>query len=154
MVLCCQPAREGSVCILSVPQSRRATCKRRSRADDIVFSSPIVHKPYAGKRAATAVLSVVRRVLEDFGYEAELASEDGRNHALLFRARVDGKDLRECDFLHQSEDGLVDQLTVMVRPLSGALALRDRMAAQLGAPEAASSVLSGGDVWALGRSAE
>jgi hypothetical protein len=106
-------------------------------ADDVVFSSPIVYRPYAGKSAATAVLSAVGRVLEDFGYEAELASEDGRNHALMFRARVDGKDLQGCDFLHHGEDGLVDQLTVMVRPLSAALALRDRMAAQLEPPEAA-----------------
>jgi hypothetical protein len=106
-------------------------------ADDVVFGSPIVYRPYAGKRAATAVLSAVGRVLEDFGYEAELASEDGRDHALMFRARVDGKDLQGCDFLHHREDGLVDQLTVMVRPLSAALALRDRMAAQLEPPEAA-----------------
>ena len=83
------------------------------------------------------MLFAVGRVFEDFVYEAELASEDGRNHALMFRARVDGKDLQGCDFLHHGEDGLVDKLTVMVRPLSAALALRDRMAAQLGAPEAA-----------------
>ena len=83
------------------------------------------------------VLFAVGRVLEDFAYEAELASEDGRNHALMFRARVDGKDLQGCDFLHHGEDGLVDKLTVMVRPLSAALALRDRMAAQSGAPEVA-----------------
>jgi hypothetical protein len=106
-------------------------------ADDVVFSSPIVYRPYAGKRATTAVLFAVGRVLEDFAYEAELASEDGRNHALMFRARVDRKDLQGCDFLHHGEDGLVDKLTVMVRPLSAALALRDRMAAQSGAPEAA-----------------
>ena len=106
-------------------------------ADDVVVSSPIVYRPYAGKRATTAVLFAVGRVLEDFAYEAELASEDGRNHALMFRARVDRKDLQGCDFLHHGEDGLVDKLTVMVRPLSAALALRDRMAAQSGAPKAA-----------------
>jgi hypothetical protein len=104
--------------------------------DDVVFSSPIVFRPYVGKGAAAAVLSAVGRVLEDFAYGAELVSEDGRNHALMFRARVDGKDLQGCDFLHHGEDGLVNQLTVMVRPLSAALALRDRMAAQVAAPEA------------------
>lgn len=106
-------------------------------ADDVVFSSPIVYRPYAGQGAATAVPSAVGRVLEDSRYEAELASEDERNHALMFRARVDGEDLQGCDFLHYGEDGLVDQLTVMVRLLSAALALRDRMAAQLEPPEAA-----------------
>lgn len=101
--------------------------------DDFVFRSPIVFKPYVGKDAAAGVLTAVLRVFEDFAYDAELASEDGRDHALMFRARVDGKDLQGCDFLHHGEDGLVDQLTVMVRPLSAALALRDRMAAQLAA---------------------
>ena len=104
--------------------------------DNVVFSSPIVFKPYAGKDAAAAVLTAVGRVFEDFAYEAELASEDGLDHALKFRARVDGKDIQGCDFLHHGEDGLVDQLTVMVRPLSAALALRDRMAAQLAVPDA------------------
>jgi ketosteroid isomerase-like protein len=104
--------------------------------DDVVFNSPIAFKPYAGKDAAVAVLAAVARVFEDFAYEVQLASEDGRSHALMFRARVDGKDLQGCDFLHHGEDGLVDQLTVMVRPLSAALALRDHMAAQLAAPGA------------------
>ena len=36
-----------------------------------------------------------------------------------------------CDFVHHDEQGLVDRLSVMVRPLSGALALRGRMTAQL-----------------------
>ncbi len=104
--------------------------------DDVVFRSPIVFKPYAGKDATAAVLAAAARVFEDFAYQAELASADGRTHALMFRARVDGKDIQGCDFLHHSEDGLIDQLTVMVRPLSAALALRDRMAAQLAAPGA------------------
>ena len=102
-------------------------------ADDVVFRSPIVFKPYSGKGAAGAVLSAALRVFEDFVYEAELASADGRDHALMFRARVDQKEIQGCDFLHHDGQGRVDQLTVMVRPLSAALALRDRMAAELDA---------------------
>ena len=100
---------------------------------DVVFRSPIVFKPYAGKTATAAVLASVLHVFEDFSYETELSSSDGRDHALTFHARVDDKEIQGCDFLHHDEDGLVDRLTVMVRPLSAALALRDRMAAQLAA---------------------
>ena len=117
-------------------EARDAEAAVATLDDDVVFISPIVFKPYAGKAAAAAVITAALRVFEDFAYEAELASEDGRNHALMFRARVDRKDIQGCDFLHHGEDGLVDQLTVMVRPLSAALALRDRMAAQLAAPGA------------------
>lgn len=101
--------------------------------DDVVFNSPIVFRSYVGRDAAGAVLSAVERVFEDFYYEAELASEDGRDHALMFRARVGDKDIQGCDFLHHGENGMVDRLTVMVRPLSAALALRDRMATELAA---------------------
>jgi hypothetical protein len=100
-------------------------------ADNVVFKSPIVFRRYVGRDAAGAVLAAVARVFEDFAYAGELTSEDGRHHALMFRARVDDKELEGCDFLHHGEDGLVDQLTVMVRPLSAAMALRDRMAAEL-----------------------
>jgi hypothetical protein len=98
-------------------------------SDDVVFHSPIVFGPYAGKAATRALLAAVVTVFEDFAYEAELASDDGCEHALRFRARVDDRELEGCDFLHQGPDGRVDELTVMVRPLSAALALRDRMAA-------------------------
>jgi ketosteroid isomerase-like protein len=102
-------------------------------ADDVVFRSPIVFKPYEGRDATTAVLAAVARVFEDFAYDAELASQDGRDHALVFRARVGDREIEGCDFLHHDADGQVDRLTVMVRPLSAAHALRDRMAAELAA---------------------
>jgi hypothetical protein len=100
-------------------------------AEDVVFRSPIVFKPYEGKAVTAVILTTVARVLEDFVYETELWSDDGRDHALVFRARIGDREIEGCDFLHHDEDGLVDRLTVMVRPLSAALALRERMAAEL-----------------------
>jgi hypothetical protein len=35
-----------------------------------------------------------------------------------------------CDFIHLDEDGLIDEFTVMVRPLSGAQALAAATGAQ------------------------
>lgn len=112
-------------------EARDAEAAAAVLADGVVFRSPIVYKPYAGRSAAAAVVGAALRVFEDFAYETELASQDGRDHALVFRARVGDKEVQGCDFLHHDQDGLVDQLTVMVRPLSAALALRERMAAQL-----------------------
>ena len=99
-------------------------------ADNVVFSSPVAHKPYPGKAITAAILRGVLRVFEDFRYEREIVSADGRDHALMFRATVDGKEVHGCDFLHLDDDGLVDDLTVMVRPLSAANALAAAMAAQ------------------------
>ncbi|MFF9059657.1 nuclear transport factor 2 family protein [Streptomyces sp. NPDC101213] len=99
-------------------------------AEDVVFTSPVVFKPYPGKAITAAILRAVAQVFEDFRYEGELAGEDGRDHALVFTARVGGRELSGCDFIHVDEDGLIDRLTVMVRPLSGAQALAEAMGAR------------------------
>ncbi|MFF1440000.1 nuclear transport factor 2 family protein [Streptomyces sp. NPDC058295] len=99
-------------------------------AEDVVFTSPVVFKPYPGKAITASILRGVTRVFEDFRYERELDGGDGRDHALVFRARVGGRELTGCDFIHLNEEGLIDELTVMVRPLSGAQALAAAMGAQ------------------------
>jgi hypothetical protein len=99
-------------------------------AEDVEFTSPVVFQPYAGKVITAAILRAVSEVFEDFRYERELAGADGRDHALVFRARVGERELSGCDFIHVDEDGLIDRLTVMVRPLSGAHALAEAMGAR------------------------
>lgn len=99
-------------------------------AEDVVFTSPVVFRPYEGKAATGAILAAALSVFEDFRYVRELAGPDGRDHALVFTARVGERRLDGCDFLHLDEDGRIDGLTVMVRPLSGALALKEAMEAQ------------------------
>ena len=99
-------------------------------ADDVVFTSPVVFKPYTGKAITAAILRGVARVFEDFRYVRELSGDDGNDHALVFAARVGDRDLTGCDFIHLNDDGLIDELTVMVRPLSGAQALAAAMGAQ------------------------
>jgi ketosteroid isomerase-like protein len=112
-------------------EARNAEAAVALLADDVVFHSPIAFKPDTGRSAAAAVLAAASRVLDDFAYERELTSEDGRDHALIFRARVDGTQIQGCDFLRHDRDGRVVELTVMARPLTAALALRDRMTAEL-----------------------
>ncbi|MEW1908820.1 nuclear transport factor 2 family protein [Kitasatospora sp. NPDC085895] len=99
-------------------------------AEDVVFTSPVAFKPYAGRAITAAILRAVMQVFEDFRYVREFASEDGRGHALAFTATVDGRRVDGCDFLHLDEDGLIDDFTVMVRPLSGAHALAEAMGAR------------------------
>lgn len=99
-------------------------------AEDVVFISPVAFKPYPGKAITAAILRGVMRVFEDFRYVREIESADGRDHALIFKTTVGGKEVNGCDFLHFDEDGLIDELMVMVRPLSGAKALAEAMAAQ------------------------
>ncbi|WP_329625291.1 nuclear transport factor 2 family protein [Streptomyces sp. NBC_01255] len=99
-------------------------------AEDVVFTSPVAFAPYAGRAMTAAILRGVMRVFEDFTYVREIANPDGRDHALVFTATVAGKQIQGCDFLHVDEDGKIDDLTVMVRPLSAARALSEAMGAQ------------------------
>ena len=109
-------------------------------ADDVVFRSPVVYRPYHGREAVSLLLLAVSRVFEDFRYEREIGAEGARDHALVFTARVGDREVHGCDFLHTDEDGKIDDFTVMIRPLSGALALAEAMKAQL---EAAQRELGG-----------
>jgi hypothetical protein len=99
-------------------------------AEGVVFTSPVVFKPYEGKAVTAAILGTVVKVFEDFRYVSELSGEDGRDHALVFATRVGERALDGCDFIHLDEEGLIDRLTVMVRPLSGAQALAAAMGAR------------------------
>ncbi|WP_405536914.1 nuclear transport factor 2 family protein [Streptomyces sp. NBC_00075] len=99
-------------------------------AENVVFTSPVVFKPYAGKAITAAILNAVSEVFEDFAYIREIANPDGRDHAFVFTATVNGKQLTGCDFLHFDEDGRIDDFTVMVRPLSAANALAEAMGAK------------------------
>jgi limonene-1,2-epoxide hydrolase len=98
-------------------------------APDVVFRSPIVHKPYRGHDAVRALLEGVMAIFEDFRYERVIGADDAADHALVFATRVGDRELQGCDFLHLNADGLIDEFVVMVRPLTGALALAEAMRA-------------------------
>lgn len=102
-------------------------------APSVVFRSPIVFHPYEGRDAVAPVIHAVAHVLEDFRYVREIADAGGQDHALAFRARVAGREVEGCDFIHANDEGLVDELVVMVRPLTGALGLAEAMRALLDA---------------------
>ncbi len=100
-------------------------------SDDVVFRSPVVYKPYQGRDTVALLLGAVAQVFEDFRYDREIGAPEASDHALVFRARIGDRELEGCDFLHTNEQGLIDEMCVMVRPLSGAHALADAMKARL-----------------------
>jgi ketosteroid isomerase-like protein len=100
-------------------------------ADDVVFYSPVVFRPYQGREAVATLLRAVFHTFEDFRYEREFGPADARDHALMFRTRVGDREVQGADFLQTAPDGSITELTVMVRPLSGAHALAAAMKARL-----------------------
>jgi hypothetical protein len=98
-------------------------------ADDVVFRSPVVYKPYHGREATMQLLSFVVQVFDDFEYVDELHGED--SVCLVFRAHAGGRELQGIDHLRLDEHGKVIELTVMIRPLSGLTAVAEAMRAKL-----------------------
>ena len=99
-------------------------------AEDVVFTSPVVFKPYPGKAITAAILRGAYRVFKDLRYVREIGDPEGRDHAFVFEAHVGERKITGCDFLHFDDEGLIDEFMVMVRPLSAAQALAAEMGAQ------------------------
>jgi hypothetical protein len=71
----------------------------------------------------------VSEVFEDFRYVEQFDRD--RHAALVFKARVGDRELDGLDLLVFDDEGRVKELTVMVRPLSGILALAEEMRKRL-----------------------
>ncbi|HVL33198.1 MAG TPA: nuclear transport factor 2 family protein [Actinomycetota bacterium] len=99
---------------------------------DCVFRSPAVFKPYHGAPAIREVLGVVMQTFEDFRYVDQIEQDD--RAVLVFMTRVGGREVHGIDMLRFGADGRITELTVMVRPLSAAIALAQAVGARLAAP--------------------
>jgi hypothetical protein len=91
-------------------------------APDVVLHSPVTFHPYVGREAVGGVLQMVADAFEDWHCIAELHDSPGIV-AFVFRARAGQRELEGVDLLRLNADGLVADLTVMIRPLSGLIAL-------------------------------
>ena len=96
-------------------------------ADDATLDSPVAFKPFVGIEQVSVVLRAVIATFEDFHYTDELEGPDG-THALIFEARVGDKHVQGLDLLRENASGRIENLTVMVRPMSGVIALAEAMA--------------------------
>ena len=94
-------------------------------ASDIRFNSPVSHRPFVGRDAVAVVLGAVLEVFEDFRYTDQF--ESGDCVALVFEARVGDREVQGVDLLRHDASGLVSELTALVRPLTGLLALGEAM---------------------------
>ena len=100
-------------------------------APDVRFNSPAVFRPYLGRDTVAPIMRAVVAVLSPtLRYTWTVADEP--RHVLGFDAQVDGKDLQGVDIITVGDDGLIEELTVMIRPLSGLEAVRNAIGARLG----------------------
>lgn len=111
-------------------ENRDLDAMRAALHPEVVFRSPAVFTPYEGIDTVMGLLGHVIEVFEDFEYTDELQGQN--THALIFKARVGDREVEGIDHLTLDEEGLVTQLVVMIRPLSGLTAVAQAMAERLG----------------------
>ena len=102
-------------------------------ADDVVFHSPVVHTPQAGKPIVMAYLVAASHVLgnDSFHYVRELV--DGDEMMLEFVTEIDGIAINGVDIIRFNADGQIIDFKVMVRPLKAINKVWEMMGAQLAA---------------------
>jgi SnoaL-like domain len=103
-------------------------------ADDVVFRSPALHQPYHGRAATMVFLKAATEVFEDFRYVRTFTEDDGGGHVLMFTASVGGRELEGVDIVTLDDDGWVIEFRVMIRPMTGLMALAEAMAPRVAGP--------------------
>jgi len=102
-------------------------------ADDVVFHSPVVHTPQAGKPIVMAYLVAASHVLgnDSFHYVRKLVDRD--EMMLEFVTEIDGIAINGVDIIRFNADGRIIDFKVMVRPLKAINKVWEMMGAQLAA---------------------
>lgn len=103
-------------------------------ADEVVFHSPVVHTPQAGKALTTMYLAAAIRVFGDpsFRYVREIAGE--HDAVLEFELTLDGVQINGVDMLRWNAQGRIVDFKVMLRPLKAIHLIQQKMAAELQSP--------------------
>ena len=95
-------------------------------ASDVVFYSPAVFKPYQGREAATFLLANVIQIFDELTY-TDIFTNDSGGVVMQFTTNIDTPDKRMqiegVDIFQLTDGGLVQELRVMIRPLSALQAL-------------------------------
>jgi len=100
-------------------------------AENVVFHSPVVHRPQAGKAITIKYLTAAFYVFfsESFRYVRELSGP--RDAVLEFQVEIDGISVNGVDMLKWDDEGRIVEFKVMIRPLQAVNLIHQKMAAML-----------------------
>jgi hypothetical protein len=98
--------------------------------DNVTFHNPVMFRAVEGLDAVRTIVPHLLRAWKTLRYTSELHGPDGQI-GLIFTAGVGDRVAHGVDLLHLDEQGRIDHITVMVRPLSALQTLASEMAAAL-----------------------
>ncbi len=100
-------------------------------ADDVVFHSPVVDTPQAGRSITKQYLAAAFQVFSggSFRYVRELAGD--RDAVLEFEVDIDGVNVNGVDMIQWDDAGRIVEFKVMLRPLKALKLVHQKTAALL-----------------------
>ncbi|WPO38953.1 nuclear transport factor 2 family protein [Tardiphaga sp. 42S5] len=96
-------------------------------ADDIVLKTPLAAEPFKGKAAIRPVVTALLGVVDSFDFREV---PQGPEHvSAFFGITVGTEQLDGVDYWRLNDAGLIQEMTVLWRPLPAALAVEKKLAA-------------------------
>jgi hypothetical protein len=116
-------------------KTRNAKGLRDLLADDVVFHSPVVHTPQAGRAVTTQYLAAAFQVFfnASFRYVREVVGP--RDAVVEFQVEIDGIIVNGVDMIRWNDEGRITDFKVMIRPLKAINLIHQKMAAMLQAQQ-------------------
>jgi hypothetical protein len=103
-------------------------------ASDVVFHSPVFVHPVTGRDSVAELLETAHAI---FGVPTyRIGMRDGSDTVLLFDGEVDGNTLQAAVVITDGPRGLIQDLTVLMRPLPVVRRFAEALMARLGLTEA------------------
>jgi hypothetical protein len=105
--------------------------------DDVVFHSPVVYTPQAGKQITRGYLEAAAEVLgvpqpgTDGGFRYTKQVAGGDTAVLEFETSLQGTYVNGVDIIRCDDAGRIVEFRVMIRPLQAVHAVHERMKAML-----------------------
>ena len=108
-------------------QSKNLEVMLSHMADDIVLKTPLAAEPFTGKAAIRPVVTALLGVVDSFDFREVL---QGPEHvSAFFGITVGTEQLDGVDYWRLNDAGLIQEMTVLWRPLPAALAVERKLAA-------------------------
>ena len=97
--------------------------------DDVTVGAPPYWAKLEGRELVANLLGIILETIEDFTYHRQWIN--GREIALEFRGHIGKLELQGIDLVTLDDGYSLENLDVMIRPLSSLHALRDRVGARM-----------------------
>ena len=116
-------------------QTRNAKGLRDLLADDVVFHSPVVHTPQAGRAVTTQYLAAAFQVFFNASFRSVREVVGPRDAVLEFQVEIDGITVNGVDMIRWNDEGRITDFKVMIRPLKAINLIHQKMGAMLQASQ-------------------